>query len=244
VSDATELQPYFEHARSWEADRAELLRRSERRAWMIAGAGWLCAIATGAAIAALTPLKRVEPFVVRVDSRSGIVDVVPMYDAHQSIPEAVSRYFLSHYVTTCERFNLDTAESDYEECAAFHSAQRNAKWYALWTRSNPSSPLNLYKDGSSVRSEVESVTFFQRASGASDLAQIRYRKVMRRAGEVADGPTYWIATVSYAYAAPSADPRVRRWNPLGFRVLEVHSEPEVQEREPIAPALADKGRGS
>ena len=44
----------------------------------------------------------------------------------------MTRYFLTHYVTVCERFNFSTAESDYEECGAFHSAQRNQAWYALW----------------------------------------------------------------------------------------------------------------
>ena len=43
--------------------------------------------------------------------------------------EAVTRYFLTHYVSVCERFNFSTAESDYEECGAFHSAQRNQAWY-------------------------------------------------------------------------------------------------------------------
>ena len=38
------------------------------------------------------------------------------------MPETVTRYLLDHYVTVCERFNFATAESDYEECGAFHSA--------------------------------------------------------------------------------------------------------------------------
>ncbi len=39
--------------------------------------------------------------------------------------------------------------------------------------------------------------------------------------------THWIATVQYAYTRPSADPRVRRWNPLGFKIVELNAEPEV-----------------
>ena len=76
------------------------------------------------------PLKRVDPFVIRVDNTTGIVDVVPVYDGQRTPEEAVTRYFLTHYVTICERFNFATAESDYEECGAFHSAQRNQAWYA------------------------------------------------------------------------------------------------------------------
>ena len=68
---------------------------------------------------------------------TGIVDVVPAYDGQATVDEAVTRYFLTHYVTICERFNFSTAESDYEECGAFHAAQRNQAWYALWNANNP-----------------------------------------------------------------------------------------------------------
>ena len=39
--------------------------------------------------------------------------------------------------------------------------------------------------------------------------------------------THWIATLQYAYGEPSKDPRVRRWNPLGFKVVELTAEPEA-----------------
>jgi type IV secretion system protein VirB8 len=176
---------------------------------------------------ALMPLKRVEPFVVRVDNTTGIVDVVPAYDGNAAPAEAVTRYFLSHYVTVCERFDFGTAESDYEECGAFHSAARNQAWYAEWTTTNPQSPLNLHKDGSSIRAQVESVSFFTRASGLSDLAQVRYLKAMRRGPGSAESFTHWIATIQFTYAEPAKDPKVRRWNPLGFKILDFKSESEV-----------------
>jgi len=226
VSDA-QLSAYFREASSWDADRIAQLQGNARRGWQVALAGWLCALSGALALLVLMPLKRVETFVVRVDSRTGIVDVVPDYDGRTTLPEAVTRYFLSHYVSVCERFNFATAESDYEECGAFHGAQRNQAWYALWNRSNPDSPLNLHKDGSSVRVQVESLSFFRRASGLSDLAQIRYLRAERAGGGAAERVTHWIATIQYAYSAPPSDPRLRRWNPLGFKILELTREPEV-----------------
>ncbi len=102
----------------------------------------------------LIPLKRVDPFVIRVDNTTGLVDVVPVYTGGANLPETVTRYFLDHYVTVCERFNYSTAESDYEECGSFHTPQRNQIWYAAWNKSNPLSPLNAYKDGTSIRAQV------------------------------------------------------------------------------------------
>ncbi|MGB9330584.1 MAG: type IV secretion system protein [Steroidobacteraceae bacterium] len=229
------LAAYFEEAATWDAERYLQAARSARCAWLVAGAAAACALMSTLALALLMPLKRVEPFLVRVDSSTGVVDVVPVYNGTAGIEATVTRYFLTHYVTVCERFNFATAESDYEECGAFHAAQRNQAWYALWNPHNPASPLNVHKDGSTVRVQVQSVSFFQRGNGVSDLAQVRYLKAQRAAGGSDEQVAHWIATIQYAFVVPSQDPRVRRWNPLGFKVLELTAEPEVQ------PPTADKG---
>jgi type IV secretion system protein VirB8 len=222
------LADYVSEARSWDEDRAANHSRLQRTTWAVAVAGWLCAVACAVALLLLMPLKRVEPFVVRVDSSTGIVDVVPVYAGQIPMDQAVTRYFLAHYITTCERFNFATAESDYEECGAFHSAKRNQIWYAQWAPSNPASPLNVHRDGSVVRVTVTSVSFLNRANGLADLAQVRYLKAEQQDSGAAKAVTHWIATVRYSYATPAADPRIRRWNPLGFKVAELVSEPEAE----------------
>lgn len=227
MSVVAPLAGYFREAAAWDADRISAARRSARIAWRVAAAGWLCALAGSASLLVLMPLKRVDPFVVRVDNTTGIVDVVPVYDGSAKPDQAITRYFLTHYITICERFTFATAESDYEECGAFHGAQRNQAWYALWNPTNAASPLNVHKDGSTVRVQVESVSFFERASGVTDLAQVRYLKAERAGAGADERFTHWIATIQYAYGAPSKDPKVRRWNPLGFKVIELTSEPEV-----------------
>jgi type IV secretion system protein VirB8 len=221
------LTAYLREAASWDADRVAHANLSARRAWAVAGAGWICAVVSAVTLVLLMPLKRVEPFVVRVDNSSGIVDVVPVYDGKAGMTQTVTRYFLTHYITVCERFNFATAESDYEECGAFHAAQRNQAWSAMWNTNNPASPLNVHKDGSTVRVQVESVSFFQRASGVSDLAQVRYLTAERQGSAAEARLTHWIATIQYAYTSPSKDPRVRRWNPLGFKIVDLTAEPEV-----------------
>lgn len=221
------LADYFREAASWDHDRVASAQRSARVAWRVAGAGWVCAVTGGASLLLLMPLKRVEPFVVRVDSSTGIVDIVPVYAGNADLDQSVTRYFLTHYIAICERFNFATAESDYEECGAFHGAKRNQAWSALWSKSNPASPLNVHKDGSTVRAQVVSVSFFQRGNGVSDLAQVRYVKALRQGGDGDEQLTHWIATLQYVYTAPTRDPRIRRWNPLGFKVVEMVTEPEA-----------------
>jgi type IV secretion system protein VirB8 len=232
----TALETYLTEAASWDADRVAMQRRSARIAWWVAGGGVVCALTVALALMLLMPLKHVEPFVIRVDNATGLVDVVPVYLGNEPMPETVTRYFLDHYVTVCERFNFATAESDYAECGAFHTAQRNAAWYAAWNKTNPQSPLNLYKDGTTIRAQVTSVSFFTRSDGVTDLAQVRYFKGQRQAGSAEEARTYWIASIRYTFAAPSTDPQVRRWNPLGFKIIEFRPEPEVG--APLTPTSA------
>lgn len=242
MSKDPDLARYFEEAASWDADRAAMSARSARVAWRIAiGACALTVIAI-LALMLLMPLKRVEPFVIRVDNATGIVDVVPAFVGRAEMSETITRYLLMHYVTVCERFTFATAESDYEECAAFHASARNQAWVALWDRANPASPLNAYKDGSAVRAQVRAVSFFNRASRVEDLAQVRYTKTRRSSASANDQVTHWIATIQYVYGEPSKDPGMRRWNPLGFKIIEFRSEPEVLPAD--APARASSSSAS
>jgi type IV secretion system protein VirB8 len=243
------LEAYFEEAATWDADRAARARRGERTAWWVAGAGWAGLVLLAFALMLLMPLKRVEPFVIRVDRSTGIVDVVPVYAGSDKFPEAVTRYFLDHYVTVCERFDFATAESDYEECGAFNTPRLNQAWYAKWVKTNPDSPLNRYKDGTTVSAEVISISFFTRASGVGDLAQVRFAKLVHSAGDSAVERSYWIATIRYAYTKPSSDPKTREWNPLGFRVVDFRADPEIlpdagSQSSPSAASAAGHGGAS
>ncbi len=221
------LETYLEEAASWDDDRLSRALRGARTAWRVAAAACLCVAALAVALAVLMPLKRVEPFLIRVDSRSGMVDVVPPYTGHETFSRAVARYFLAHYIAVCERFDLALAASDYAQCGAFNSARLNAALYARWSRSNPRSPLNTHRDGSTVSVHIESVSFLESAPGAGKLAQVRFARRVRQADGARAPARQWIATLQYTFTRPPRDPRTRRWNPLGFEVLNLELEPEV-----------------
>lgn len=222
------LARYFEEARGWDLDRGQAAQRAARRAW------WIASVATGvatlavAAVLALTPLKTVEPFVIRVDNTTGIVDVVPAARGPVPAGEAVTRHLLTQYVTLRERYVAALAESDYREVGAYHSAAMNQAWAGAWDRTNPDSPLNRYRDGRTVRVQVTAVTFIARGNGLQDLAQVRFLRA-ERFGGAAEQVSHFIATVQYGYGGPSADVKLRALNPLGFKVLEYRREAEVVE---------------
>jgi type IV secretion system protein VirB8 len=219
------IAEYLAEARGWDFDRAQAERRSARRAWWVAGVSAVVAVAAVGAVAALTPLKSVEPYVIRVDNATGVVDVVPGLQGPVSASQSLTRHLLTQYVITRERYVPALAETDYETVGAMQGAALNQAWAALWNRTNPESPLNVHADGSASIAQVTSVSFLKAGSGREDLAQVRF---VLHTGEAGVAPArHYVATVQYAYGDPSQDDRRRAANPLGFKVLEYRREPEV-----------------
>ena len=221
------LEKYLQEARSWELDRARHAERSARIAWTVAGIAGATALLAVAAVTGLTPLKQPVPVVIRVDNSSGIVDVVPTYQGTADIEQVVTRNLLQNYVIARERYFYGTAEADYELVASQNSPHLNQEWAALWAANNPLSPLNVYKDGTAIRTQVRSVTFLKLDSGKDKLAQVRFTRYTRAGGTGDEQASHWVSTIEFAYVQPSSDDKWRSLNPLGFRVVEYRREPEV-----------------
>jgi type IV secretion system protein VirB8 len=68
------------------------------------------------------------------------------------------------------------------------------------------------------------------------MAQVRYLKAERAGPGAQEHVSHWVATIGYTYTTPAADPRARRWNPLGFRLLDFVAEPEVISEQALAGA--------
>jgi type IV secretion system protein VirB8 len=221
------LENYLREAQSWELDRARRAERSAKVAWIVAAVAAAIAVLSVAAVTGLTPLKQPVPIVIRVDSSSGIVDIVPAYEGTSDIEQVVTRNLLQNYVIARERYFYGTAEADYELVASQNSPRLNQEWAALWATNNPASPLNVYKDGTSIRTQVRSVTFLKLESGKDKLAQVRFSRYTRPGGTGEEQASHWVSTMEFAYVPPSKDDKTRSLNPLGFRVVEYRREPEV-----------------
>jgi type IV secretion system protein VirB8 len=221
------LENYMLEAQSWELDRARRAERLVKVAWVVAGVAAVVALFAVAAVTGLTPLKQPVPVLIRVDSSSGIVDIVPTYEGTTDIEQVVTRNLLQNYVIARERYFYGTAEADYELVASQNSPRLNQEWAALWATNNPASPLNVYKDSTSIRTQVRSVTFLKLESGKEKLAQVRFTRSTRAGGTGEEQASHWVSTIEFAYVQPSKDDKTRSLNPLGFRVIEYRREPEV-----------------
>lgn len=227
------IDEYLTSAQSWETDRRMRAERDKNRAYWVAAAFGAMAAMSLLALIGLTPLKSTLPYLLRVDNSTGIVDVVPMYTGTATMPDSVTRHFLSEYVTARERYFYAIAEKDYRTVGAMNSSKLNMEWSAAWDRANTESPLNRYKDGTTVSVTIKGINFLPLADGSKDIAMVRFSTGTRQGGTSTEHIQHWASTVRFTYVEPSHDEESRALNPIGFRVIEHRREPELPQEEPL-----------
>lgn len=233
------LDAYLKEARTWETDKVIESEKSKRLAWRVATLCLGVAIAAVAAVVLLTPLKTVEPFVVRVDNSTGIVDVVKtLKGGSTTYDEAVNKYFVQRYVRAREGYNRELADSTYVEVGLMSSPNEAQRYYDFFNPTNPQSPLNVYRDYAKVRITIKSVSFIN-----NKVALVRYVRAVDRPP---DKPqlSHWAATVSFQFVGAPMSETDRGVNPLGFQVTDYRSDPESltavegQRQARVEPTLA------
>lgn len=219
---SSELKAYFREAASWDADRLAAAERSKRLAWTVAaGASVLACVAVGA-VAALAPLKSVEPFVVRVDQATGGVDVMTGLKGQKDLTydEAVSKYFLGQYVRAREGYLPVAAEDNFRQVSILSTAGEQRRWADFFRPSNPQGPPAIYGPEAVADVEIRAISFLN-----PQVASVRFHKTVRRGDQVVGSD--WVATISFAYTRAPMLESDRLKNPLGFQVSTYRADPEV-----------------
>lgn len=215
------LKDYFDKARRFDQDRLIQVERSARIAWFIAISASVVAVVSVFAIAGLTPLKTVEPFVVRVDNSTGIVDVVSaLTSTAGTYDEAVTKYFAARYVRAREGYVWSEGEENFRTVALLSTQPEQTRFATAYRGSNPDSPQNTYGRNATVRINIVSISLIN-----ANVASVRYMRKVTRGDEVRT--THWVATLTFAYVNAPMSSTDRLVNPLGFVVSEYRADPEA-----------------
>ena len=227
-----EFQQYLEEARSWETDKAKSLEHSKRTAWIIASASGALAFVSVLAVAALTPLKSVEPYVIRVDNATGVVDVVnSVKDGETNYEESINKYFTQWYVRYREGYSKDLAEEYYYNVGLMSVGSEQQRYLEFFNPKNQQSPLNVYGDYAKVKIRIKSTSFIK-----PDVALVRYIKEVERGSDKPQA-THWAATVTFKYSKAPMNEKDRGINPLGYQVIEYRNDPDALIQDATAPKV-------
>ena len=212
----------FDSANDWHAEKYYSALASRNR-WLLAAmvAGLLVLLCIIALIG-LTPLKTVEPYVVKEDSKSGLVTVLkPMREEGITAGEALRKYFLAQYVRAREIFDPTDIQHAYQTVMLLSDIEVGREYDRWINPENARSPVALYASKKIKRLvEIRSITFL-----TPDTAQVRFTAIEKL--DTSERPSHWIATLQFKFVQNSADEEERLINPVGFKVISYRIDPEV-----------------
>jgi type IV secretion system protein VirB8 len=216
-----EEEAYYRAARSWDDDRVASAITSRRVAWIVASGACVVAAALALAVSAMIPLRRVEPYLVRVDSATGIVDtVVRMRDVKLGLDEVMNKYFLRKYVTLRESYTRQQLQTNYDQLFLLSAPKERIRLKNEWLLTSPTSPYMRYGDLGTADVKITNVTFL-----APNIGQIRSVVTERKNG--IETKRHMISTIEFEYTAAPASEEARAVNPVGFQETSWRSDEEV-----------------
>ena len=216
-----DLKQHFDRARRFDQDRMVSALRAQRLAWTMAGIASVAVGCCGLALAALVPLKTVEPYVIRVDSSTGIVDVVNALSVDKTTyDEAVTRYFAARYVRARDGYVASEAEESFKTVSLMSTSPEQARFTAIYRGGNPESPQNIYGRTGTAKVTVKAISLITKT-----VVSVRFLRTVAKGEETRT--THWVATLTFQYSNVPLSATDRLINPLGFVVSEYRADPEV-----------------
>jgi type IV secretion system protein VirB8 len=212
---------YFKASKRFDEDMTATAERSVKVAYTVAASSVGVSVLLAGALIGLTPLKTVEPFVIRVDNSTGIVDVVTALTGPRTYDDAVTRYYAAKYVQGREGFVASEAEPTFKAVTLMSASAEQQRFVDGYGRSSGTSPHVVYKGGATSRVSVKSISML-----AKNVAAVRYLRTVTRGDEVKT--THWIATLTISFSGEAMSAGDRLINPLGFQVTDYRADAEAQ----------------
>lgn len=211
---------------SFELTIADIARRSERRAWLVAfGAVTMSLILAGGYFYML-PLKEKVPYLVMADAYTGTSTVARLQGdfVKNSITasEAINRSNISHFIVARESYDVALMNlRDWTTVYTMSEPEVSSGYSALHSPNNPSSPYNLYGRARAIRVNILSIVLIGGGNGVAPKgATVRFQRTLYDKATGASKPLdNKIATMEFTYKSNlKMSEKDRVENPLGFRV--------------------------
>ncbi|EAL7247182.1 type IV secretion system protein [Campylobacter coli] len=215
----------FNSAMDYEASFRYLINKSNKRAWLIAFVSIFIAIISIVAVVLLTPLKTIEPYVIRVDNTTGMVDILTMLDEKEiSSNEALDKYFISQYVKAREGYYYELLNQDYL-LTQLMSSEKVANEYRAWYEGENARD-QILKNSNEVNVQILSIVLGN--SNGVKTSTIRAKIITKNLNTRGLSESTKVITLSYDYILAKASEENRILNPLGFKVTNYRIDEEIR----------------
>ena len=220
--ESADLKAYFDKARTFERDRLSDAIKQRNLAFIVAVVALLLCVGLVISLIALTPLKTVEPFVIRVDNATGSADVIAGLNANGpvSYDEAITKYFAARYVAARENYSVLEAATNFRIAALMSSPDEQGRISSLTKASNPDSYQAKFGKSGIVVATIKSISLLDK-----NVVQVRFDREIRQNDQRQN--SHWIATLTCSYTTATISSNDRLINPLGFVVSNYRLDPEA-----------------
>lgn len=208
----------------FESSMRYMVQKSNQRAWIVAFFSVIVAVLSVIAVCLLTPLKTVEPYVVRVDNTTGMVDIITTINNKSlSMPEAVDKHFINTYVKAREGYYYDVLDKDYVLTQLLSNADVAAEYRSIYEGENARNKKlgNIYK----VEVSIISIALEQEEKSAT----IRIALSTKKQNEEVSKKNATINLNYKYYPTSQMNEKDRLDNPLGFQVTSYRIDEEISQ---------------
>ncbi len=210
--------------KNWYVDRYQFVIVQRNILALVTLLSLLCSIAATFSISQLVPLKSVEPFVIQVDQKSGITQVVePLKARELTANESINQYFMVEYIRARESF-LGTPDRNYYNYNIVRVLSEPtvfAKYQREIITSNPDSPSSRLGQSGTREVHISSIKFLDKPSlqGGEESRRYLIRAQISEKGNSGSRVMQKLILIEFKYAELNLTAEDRYLNPIGFRVL-------------------------
>ncbi|MFC0153956.1 VirB8/TrbF family protein [Xanthomonas dyei] len=212
---------------NYEVSIADLARRSEKRAWIVATVSMIITVMTAGGYYYMLPLKEKVPYLVMADAYSGTSTIAKLeanYGGRTiSTSEALARSNVARFILARESFDVSTiGDRDWNTVAAMAATNVLSEYRTLHAANNPMRPFNIYGRVRSIRINILSITLIGGRGTPYTGATVRFqRNVYDKSSATTALLDSKIATMGFVYQDNlQMSDSLRVENPLGFRVTD------------------------
>ncbi|GGA22078.1 virB8 family protein [Dyella nitratireducens] len=225
---------------NFEVTIADIAKRSERRAWLIAAVSIVLSLILLGGYFYLLPLKEKVPYVVMADAYTGTSSVARLTGdfAHRQITtsEAINRSNVAHFVLARESYDWGTISMRDWPTVLTMAAPDVAAAYRNWlSQTNTEGPLAMYGKNQSIRIKILSIVLNDSTPNQTPKsATVRFQRLLFNNSSGATQPLdSKIATLVFTYKPDlQMNDQYRVENPLGFQVTHYRVDDDYDTRPP------------
>ncbi|MDO5610341.1 MAG: type IV secretion system protein [Pseudomonadota bacterium] len=238
----------IQRAADFELTVADMARRSEKRAWRVAGASLLMSFALAGGLFYVIPhMEKREPYLVMADARTGTASLVRLNEGADysriTASQAVNISNVSQYIIARESYDGGRiSERDRRVVYTMSSTPVRKGYEVERGRRDPDSLYGRYRDRYAIRVRITTITMGDALPGRPPTgAVVRFQRVLY---EVATGISQVldnkIATIEFKYSPEISFSRPEDGvvNPLRFQVTNYRIDEDRSLPTPEIPAAA------